>query len=58
VDGGVGYVVPKRDLVAAVAAESLPGGSVSFANNVVLPAEGAMPPSAPCVAQLGSGSSN
>jgi CubicO group peptidase (beta-lactamase class C family) len=51
------YVVPKRDLVAAVAAESLPGGSVSFANNVVLPAEGAMPPSAPCVAQLGSGSS-
>jgi CubicO group peptidase (beta-lactamase class C family) len=31
------YVVPKRDLVVAVAAESIPGGSVSFANDVVLP---------------------
>jgi CubicO group peptidase (beta-lactamase class C family) len=52
------YVAPKRDLVAAIAAESIPGGSVSFANDVVLPAEDAMPRSAPCVAQLGPGRSD
>lgn len=52
------YVAPKRDLVAAVAAESIPGGSVSFANGVVLPAESAMPRSAPCVAQIGPGRSD
>jgi CubicO group peptidase (beta-lactamase class C family) len=52
------YVAPKRDLVVAIAAESIPGGSVSFANDVVLPAENAMPRSAPCVAQLGPGRSD
>jgi len=52
------YVVPKRNLVAVVAAESIPGGSVNFVNNVVLPAEGAMPRSEPCVARLGSGPSD
>jgi hypothetical protein len=36
----------------AVAAESIPGGSVAFANSVVLPAEDAAPRPAPCVAQL------
>jgi hypothetical protein len=52
------YVVPKRDLVAAVAAESIPGGSVSFANDVVVAAEDAVPRSEPCVAQLGPGGSD
>jgi hypothetical protein len=33
-------------------AESIPGGSVAFANSVVLPAEDAAPRPAPCVAQL------
>jgi hypothetical protein len=37
---------------AMTAAESIPGGSVAFANSVVLPAEDAAPRPAPCVAQL------
>jgi CubicO group peptidase (beta-lactamase class C family) len=49
------YVVPKRDLVIALAAESVPGGSVNFVNDVVLPAEAATPGSAPCIARLTQG---
>jgi CubicO group peptidase (beta-lactamase class C family) len=52
------YAVPKRDVVVAVAAESIPGGSVGFANDVVLPAEASLPRSAPCIAQLGQGRSD
>jgi CubicO group peptidase (beta-lactamase class C family) len=46
------YVVPKLDLVAAVAAESIPGGSQSFVNDLVLPAEADLPASAPCIARI------
>jgi CubicO group peptidase (beta-lactamase class C family) len=46
------YVVPERDLVAAVAAEKIPGGSVGFVNDLVLPAEAELPASAPCVARF------
>ncbi len=49
------YVVPALDLVVAVAAESIPGGSVGFVNDVVLPAEANSPRSAPCVARFGQG---
>ena len=46
------YVVPKLDLVAAVAAESIPGGSQRLVNDLVLPAEAELPRSAPCVARI------
>jgi CubicO group peptidase (beta-lactamase class C family) len=46
------YVVPELDLVVAVAAESIPGGSVGFVNDLVLPAEAELAPSAPCVARI------
>jgi CubicO group peptidase (beta-lactamase class C family) len=46
------YVVPKLDLVAAIAAESIPGGSQSLVNDLVLPAEAELPPSAPCIARI------
>jgi CubicO group peptidase (beta-lactamase class C family) len=49
------YVVPKLDLVAAVSAESIPGGSVSFVNDVVLPAAAASLDSSPCLAGLAPG---
>ncbi|MEO6842528.1 MAG: serine hydrolase [Bradyrhizobium sp.] len=32
------YVVPERDLVASVAADTIPGGSPKFVNKVILPA--------------------
>ncbi len=46
------YVVPRLDLVVAVAAETIPGGSVSFVNDVVLPAATDFLASAPCLARL------
>jgi len=49
------YVVPKRDLVVALAAESIPGGGVSLVNDVVLPAAAELPASAPCVARFTQG---
>jgi CubicO group peptidase (beta-lactamase class C family) len=49
------YVVPKLDLVVALAAESIPGGSVSFVNDIVLPAAGASSGSSPCVARFAQG---
>jgi len=49
------YVIPKLDLVVAVAAEKIPGGSVDFVNNLVLPAAAELPASAPCVARLEQG---
>jgi len=45
------YVVPKRDLVVAVAAETIPGGGQSFLDDVILPAEAATPSAAPCLAR-------
>ena len=49
------YVVPKLDLVVALAAESIPGGSVSFVNDIVLPAAGAFATSSTCVARFAQG---
>jgi CubicO group peptidase (beta-lactamase class C family) len=49
------YVVPKRDLVVALAAESVPGGGVSLVNDFVLPAEAGLPASAPCIARYARG---
>lgn len=46
------YVVPKLDLVVAMSADSIPGGSQRFVNDVLLPAEADLPNSAPCVAEL------
>jgi CubicO group peptidase (beta-lactamase class C family) len=45
-------VVPKLALVVALAAESIPGGSVNFVNDVVLTAEAASLGAAPCIARL------
>ena len=50
------YVVPKLDLVVALAAESVSGGSQTFINDVVLPAEAILSETAPCVAHLGQAS--
>ena len=47
------YVVPGRSLVLAVSAESIPGGSQAFVNNVVLPAAVALPDDASCLARFG-----
>jgi CubicO group peptidase (beta-lactamase class C family) len=49
------YVVPKLDVVVALAAESIPGGSVSLANDLVLPAAAQLPKSAPCLARFAPG---
>ena len=49
------YVAPKLDLVVALAAESIPGGSVSLANDLVLPAAAQLPKSAPCLARFAQG---
>jgi CubicO group peptidase (beta-lactamase class C family) len=46
------YVVPSLNLVVAVTANKIPGGSQSFINDVILPAEARLPPSASCVARL------
>jgi CubicO group peptidase (beta-lactamase class C family) len=46
------YVVPKLDIVVAVSADGIPGGSQNFINDVILPAEASLPPLAPCVARL------
>jgi CubicO group peptidase (beta-lactamase class C family) len=50
------YVVPKLDLVVAMQAQSVPGGSQAFVNNVVLPAEASLSKAEPCVADLGQAS--
>jgi CubicO group peptidase (beta-lactamase class C family) len=46
------YVAPSLDLVVAVAAESIPGGSQAFVNDVVLPAAATMPQPVPCFVRL------
>lgn len=45
-------VVPDRNLIVAVAAEGLPGGSQQFVEEAVLPIEATFPASTPCVAAL------
>jgi CubicO group peptidase (beta-lactamase class C family) len=49
-------VTPKRDLVLAIAADSISGGTASFVRNVVLPITAELPDSAPCVVQIGQNS--
>jgi hypothetical protein len=45
--------IPDRNLVVALAsAASLPGGAAKFINEVVLPAEAALPAGAACVGRL------
>jgi CubicO group peptidase (beta-lactamase class C family) len=46
------YVVPERELVAAISAESIPGGTRGFVNDIVLPAEAGLTDSAQCIARL------
>jgi len=46
------YVVPKLGVVVGVGIEKIPGGSVAFVNDLVLPAEAELPPTAPCVTRL------
>jgi CubicO group peptidase (beta-lactamase class C family) len=45
-------VVPDRNLVVAVAADGLPGGSRGFVEEAVLPIEATIPVSAPCIERL------
>jgi CubicO group peptidase (beta-lactamase class C family) len=45
-------VVPSRNLVVALAADSIPGGSRAFLDDFVAPFEAALPASAPCVVRL------
>jgi CubicO group peptidase (beta-lactamase class C family) len=46
------YVVPKLDLVIAMASSSsVPGGSVRFVNEIVLPAASTTPSPPTCIAQ-------
>jgi CubicO group peptidase (beta-lactamase class C family) len=49
-------VTPKRDLVLAVAADTIPGGTVRFVMNAVLPITAELPDPAPCVVQVGQDS--
>jgi CubicO group peptidase (beta-lactamase class C family) len=49
-------VTPKTDLVLAIAADSIPGGTAKFVNDVVLPATAALSDSTPCVVQVGQDS--
>ena len=46
------YVVPKLNVVVAVQADKIRGGSQNFINDVILPAEARQPVPAPCVARL------
>jgi CubicO group peptidase (beta-lactamase class C family) len=46
-------VTPKRDLVLAIAADWIPGGTAGFVRDVVLPITDALPDPAPCTVQVG-----
>lgn len=46
-------VTPKTDLVLAVAADSIPGGTERFVKDVVLPITAELPDPAPCAVQIG-----
>lgn len=45
-------VAPGRGLVVALAADAIPEGAKAFIDDVVLPGEAAIPPSAPCLETL------
>jgi len=47
------YVVPEQNLVIAVAADSIVGGSQKLVNDVALPAAAQLSGAAPCIVQLG-----
>jgi CubicO group peptidase (beta-lactamase class C family) len=47
------YVVPKLNVVVAIKADKIRGGSRNFINDFILPAEARLPQSAPCIARLG-----
>jgi CubicO group peptidase (beta-lactamase class C family) len=47
------YVVPERDLVAAVSADSIPGGSPKLVNTIVLPEANGLPAPPSCAVQFG-----
>jgi CubicO group peptidase (beta-lactamase class C family) len=49
-------VTPKTNLVLAVAADSIPGGTVGFVRNVALPITAELPDPAPCVVEVGQDS--
>jgi CubicO group peptidase (beta-lactamase class C family) len=49
-------VTPKTDLVLAIAADSIAGGTGKFVKDVVLPATAELSGSAPCVVQVGQDS--
>jgi CubicO group peptidase (beta-lactamase class C family) len=44
------YVVPKRDIVVAMSAESIPGGSQRYMDETVMPGEATLPSSTKCIA--------
>ncbi len=46
------YVVPKLNVAIAVEADKISGGSQTFINDVIPPAEALLPSSTPCVARL------
>jgi CubicO group peptidase (beta-lactamase class C family) len=49
-------VTPQRDLVLAIAADSIAVGMLGFVRNVVLPIAAGLPDSAPCVVRVGQDS--
>jgi CubicO group peptidase (beta-lactamase class C family) len=51
--GQLVYIVPEQNLVIAVAADSIPGGSQKLINDVALPAVAHLSGTAPCIVQLG-----
>jgi len=48
------YVVPKRDLVIAMSAETIPGGSQRYIDETVMPGVASLPDSAKCIAGASS----
>ncbi len=52
IKGQLIFVAPERGIVIALAADAIPQGAKAFLDDVVLPAEAATPPSAPCAAKL------
>jgi CubicO group peptidase (beta-lactamase class C family) len=51
-NGQLILIIPDRNLIVAVAADGLPGGSRGFVEGAVLPSEATTPVSAPCIERL------
>lgn len=47
------YIVPEQNLVIAVAADSIPGGSLKLVDDFALPAAARLSGTAPCIVQPG-----